>query len=157
SNDSPFREYEAIRLPFHIGTLRAGYSERDQLSGLFLKLYQHKRDQSIRGHVAFGELLEGPPGHAHGGTIAYVLDEAMGTACWCAGHRCVAKTLKIDLLGMVPLEVDHEVWAGIMKADSENVWAWAEVRNSNGKVCTRSEGEFHILNEAQMKRLLKIE
>src|SRR5579859_3317215 len=29
---------------------------------------------------------QGPPGHAHGGAIAAVLDEVMGAAVWRAGH-----------------------------------------------------------------------
>ena len=40
-----------------------------------------------------GPPIEGPPGHAHGGSMAAVLDEAMGAAAWMEGHLVVAVRL----------------------------------------------------------------
>ena len=39
-------------------------------------------DRSLRAKVLFGPGTQGPPGHAHGGSMAAVLDEAMGGAAW---------------------------------------------------------------------------
>eukprot|EP00053_Salpingoeca_punica_P026785 m.226360 g.226360 ORF g.226360 m.226360 type:complete len:159 (+) comp90632_c0_seq1:62-538(+) len=44
----------------------------------------------LRGKAYFGHACEGPPGLAHGGSQAAVLDEAMGTVVWVNGGRVLA-------------------------------------------------------------------
>ena len=149
----PYKGYEEIQLPFKIGSFRPGYSTLEHLKGLYLKLYVSSADRSLRGDAAFGPLLEGPPGHAHGGTVAYVLDEAMGTASWCAGHKSVARRLNYELLKMAPLNETLEVWAGVSSHNEDDVYAWAELRNTQGEVLTRSEGLFHKLTDKQIEAL----
>lgn len=51
----------------------------------------------------FGPLAEGPPGHAHGGSIAAVLDEAMGQWAWTTGRQVVAGTLTVRYRRPLPL------------------------------------------------------
>ncbi|WP_429884518.1 PaaI family thioesterase [Geoalkalibacter halelectricus] len=61
----------------------------------------------------FGEETEGPPGHAHGGSMAAVLDEVLGLAAWAAGHPIVVGNLNIHFRKLLPLksvaQVDTEV------------------------------------------------
>jgi acyl-coenzyme A thioesterase PaaI-like protein len=51
----------------------------------------------------FGARAEGPPGHAHGGSMASVLDEAMGLAVWLAHSPAVAAHLETDFRKPIPL------------------------------------------------------
>ena len=51
----------------------------------------------------FGPGAEGPPGHAHGGALAALLDEAMGMAALAAGRVVVAGRIEVDFRDMVPL------------------------------------------------------
>jgi len=51
----------------------------------------------------FGPRAEGPPGHAHGGSMAAVLDEAMGLAVWLAHRAAVAAHLETDFRRPIPL------------------------------------------------------
>lgn len=54
--------------------------------------------------VTFHAHHEGPPGCAHGGSQASVLDELMGTAAYAAGYISLAAHLEIDYRAPVPLE-----------------------------------------------------
>lgn len=54
--------------------------------------------------VWFGLGAEGPPGHAHGGSMAAVLDESMGFCAWVAGHSVVAASINISFQKRLPLE-----------------------------------------------------
>lgn len=57
----------------------------------------------LRARVWFGPRAEGPPGHAHGGSMAAVLDEAMGLAVWLAHRAAVAARLETDFRRPIPL------------------------------------------------------
>ena len=47
----------------------------------------------VLADFTFDKRHQGPPGHADGGSLAAVLDEAMGAAVWLAGHSVVAAHL----------------------------------------------------------------
>ncbi|MBW2476490.1 MAG: PaaI family thioesterase, partial [Deltaproteobacteria bacterium] len=61
----------------------------DQTGNRFRVRYFRDQDQALVARVWFGPVTEGPPGHAHGGSIAAVLDEVLGLAAFAAGHRIV--------------------------------------------------------------------
>lgn len=58
---------------------------------------------ALRAFVGFGPHTEGPPGHAHGGSMAAALDEAMGLAVWLTHRAAVAAHLETDFRQPIPL------------------------------------------------------
>lgn len=74
--------------------------------------FKRTTDGNLVGRAWFGPETEGPPGHAHGGSIAAVLDEVLGAAAWAEGHRVVVASLKVDFRQMVALGTDatFESW-----------------------------------------------
>ena len=69
-----------------------------------VRYYRDASDASLfHGKIWFGPGTEGPPLHAHGGAMAAVLDEVLGTACWVAGIPVVAGTLTVRYRRMLPL------------------------------------------------------
>lgn len=74
----------------------------------YLDLQQH-----LKARVWFGPETEGPPGHAHGGAVAAVLDEVLGLSAWVAGHPVVVANLNTSFRNLLPLKtvvtVDSEV------------------------------------------------
>jgi acyl-coenzyme A thioesterase PaaI-like protein len=68
--------------------------------------FKRLADDCLVGRAWFGPETEGPPGHAHGGSIAAVLDETLGAAAWAAGHPVVVASLKVDFRQMLPLGTD---------------------------------------------------
>ncbi len=57
----------------------------------------------LRARVWFGPETEGPPGHAHGGAMAAVLDEVLGLAAWTAGYPVVVGNLNVSFRNPLPL------------------------------------------------------
>lgn len=67
--------------------------------------------------VWFGPSTEGPLGHVHGGSMAAVLDEAMGVSAWIAGQTVVAAKLAVKYRTMLPLGkvTTIEAWISSVK------------------------------------------
>jgi len=100
-------------------------------SGLSLRLWWRSVDGADSGASLAAESLsrplvvgtvrfpsrtaEGPPGGAHGGAIAAVLDQVLGFAAWLAGGCCQGGmptlTLKVSYRKMVQLDTEYTVRA----------------------------------------------
>lgn len=104
----------------------------------------------------FGPGAEGPPGHAHGGAMAAVLDEAMGVAGWVAGHAVVAVRLVTDFVQMLPLGTVVRVETEVRAAEGRKVPVEARLVGPEGAVHARSEGLFVTLGGASMDQLREV-
>ena len=76
--------------------------------------YSCNEKNTVYAKVWFGPYAEGPPGHAHGGGIAAVLDETMGMTAWHFGHPAVAVSLNVKFLRMMPLGSDATIRSKIL-------------------------------------------
>jgi acyl-coenzyme A thioesterase PaaI-like protein len=85
---------------------------------------------------------QGPPGHAHGGALAAILDEIMGTAAWQAGHMVMAANLNIDFRYPVPLGVPLQVTSIVTGQDGRKISARADIRLPDGQIATVGKGLF---------------
>ena len=92
--------------------------------------------------VWFGPGAEGPPGHAHGGALAALLDEAMGMAALATGRVVVAGRIEVDFRAMVPLE--HVVTAEIAlgAAVGKKMPVHAVLRGPDGEAACEATGLF---------------
>ncbi|MBI5508013.1 MAG: PaaI family thioesterase [Deltaproteobacteria bacterium] len=70
---------------------------------LRVRYYHRDGDDAMLGKVWFGPGTEGPPGHAHGGSICALMDEAMGGSAWMLGHPVVAARVTVNFRKIVPL------------------------------------------------------
>lgn len=73
------------------------------------------------GRAWFGPGSQGPPGHAHGGAMAAVLDECMGAAAWMSGYAVVAAHVEVDFHAMLPLGTDAWFEAWVESVDGRKV------------------------------------
>ncbi|MBN2500409.1 MAG: PaaI family thioesterase [Anaerolineales bacterium] len=96
----------------------------------------------IHTKVTLTEAQQGPPGHAHGGATAAILDEAMGAAVWSAGHRVLSVNLNIDYKAPVPLDKEVEITARISGKGERSVHTTAELCLANGKVAVNGRGIY---------------
>jgi acyl-coenzyme A thioesterase PaaI-like protein len=104
-------DWEPFHLPFDIGSGRSMFVETGTGPTIRMRFFRRRSDGALVGGVWFGEATSGPPGFAHGGVVAFVLDEAMGSAGWLAGYPCVAASLNIEFLEMTPLGRDCRIEA----------------------------------------------
>ena len=138
-------------LPFNIGSGRSLYSGLEGHSRLRLKVFKRESDGHLIGRAWFGEGADGPPLHVHGGSVAYVLDEAMGAVAWMNNYPVVAATLNFEYLQMTPLLTDLVVEAKVTNINDRRVSTEAEIRLVSGEVCVRSKGEFAILTKSKIE------
>jgi acyl-coenzyme A thioesterase PaaI-like protein len=75
----------------------------------------------LRARAWFGPGAEGPPGHAHGGAIAAVLDELMGVCAWQLGHRVLAARLDVTFVAPLPLGTDAVASARVTAVEGRRI------------------------------------
>jgi uncharacterized protein (TIGR00369 family) len=125
---------EGMQLNFQLGETGKSFVARFKLSGRYV----------------------GPPGHAHGGIIATILDEAMGKVNKLRHVVALTREMKVEYLRPVPLgktliAEGHEKY--VRGREHINV---AEVRNESGEVLARSRGKFIAIDPERMfKKYLK--
>ena len=85
----------------------------------------------------FGPGAEGPPGHAHGGALAALLDECMGMAALATGRVCVAARIEVDFRAMLPLGEAVTVETEVGGADRTKIPVRATLRRESGAVAAR--------------------
>jgi acyl-coenzyme A thioesterase PaaI-like protein len=69
----------------------------------FRTRYYRDTNRHLHARIWFGPETQGPPGHAHGGSIAAVMDEALGLAAWAEGYPVVVGNLNVSFKNMLPL------------------------------------------------------
>src|SRR5512133_321424 len=87
----------------------------------FRARYFRNADQQLRARIWFGPETEGPPGNAHGGSIAAVLDEVLGLAAWAAGYPIVVGNLNVSFRNLLPLQQVMTVETDIVSAEGRKV------------------------------------
>ena len=83
--------------------------------------YYKDTEQHLKARIWFGPETEGPPGHAHGGSMAAVLDEVLGLAAWAAGYPIVVGNLNISFRNLLPLQKVVTVECKIVSAEGRKV------------------------------------
>ena len=87
----------------------------------FRARYFRDSEQQLRARIWFGPETEGPPGHAHGGSVAAVLDEVLGLAAWAAGYSIVVGNLNVSFRNMLPLQKVVTVESRVVSAEGRKI------------------------------------
>lgn len=106
----------------------------------------------IEAPVWFGIGCEGPPGHAHGGVLAAVLDEVMGACAWNAGHPVLLARLTTHNRRPVPLEHVTRCEAHIVAIDGRKIEVVGSIRDDDGSFVD-CEGLFVAIGEDRFEAL----
>lgn len=113
---------------------------------LRVRFYQDERPHFV-GKVWFGPYAEGPPACAHGGSIAAILDDAMGRCAWEFGHKVLAGRLTFDYRRKTPLFQVHQIDAWIESVDTRKLLTRATLMDARGRTLTEGEGIFVRVSE----------
>jgi acyl-coenzyme A thioesterase PaaI-like protein len=88
---------------------------------------------------------QGPPGHAHGGASAAVMDEAMGASVWQSGYQALLAHYELDYKLPVPLNTPLRVVALVERVDGRKVYARSQLLLPDGQVAVEGAGLYlHI-------------
>ena len=110
-------------------------------SGLRLKFFVDEQ-RTIVCRVRLAKRFEGPPGHAHGGIIATLLDEAMSKANRQFGVLAMTRQMEVEYLKPVPLGVRLLLAGRHSGSLGRKHRCEAEIQNEDGAVLARAKGLF---------------
>lgn len=87
----------------------------------------------VRGEVVLDTVYQGPPGLVHGGWIAALLDQAVGTASSLATSPGLTARLEVDYRRPTPLFNPLEITAEVERTERRKVYVNGRIR-VNGEV-----------------------
>jgi acyl-coenzyme A thioesterase PaaI-like protein len=115
--------------------------------------FRRPDERTLFAKAWFGTKTMGPPGHVHGGAMAATLDEAMGAAAWMNDLQCVAATIKISFLSMLPIESETIVAAHIDRVEGRKIHLRSTLTDLSGKAVAEGTGLFIVLRDDQRRAL----
>lgn len=100
-------------------------------------------DGSVAGDTVLGPAYEGPPGNAHGGVSALLLDHIFGAANFWVGRVGPTGELTVRYERPVPLLSPLTVAAKQVSAEGRKLRTAGTI-SADGEVCVRAEGLFIV-------------
>jgi uncharacterized protein (TIGR00369 family) len=123
---------------------------KNNSQGMHLKFtYDEERDSFVC-RFRLGKRYTGPPGHAHGGIIATILDEAMGKVNKLRHVIALTSQITVDYLKPVPLNKPLRVESREVRVRGRQHINMAEILNSKDEVLARSRGLFIAIDPQKM-------
>lgn len=147
--------WKALALPGLLTKPTSFVSGDPEGQRLRVKYYHDEAANKIISQVWFGPGVEGPPGHAHGGSIASVLDEVMGMAAFYAGHTVVAANISINFLHLLPLNSVTSAYAWVDRVEGRKVHTKCTLLGPDGTTYGDGSGLFITLSFNKITSLLQ--
>jgi acyl-coenzyme A thioesterase PaaI-like protein len=98
-------------------------------------------DAEARGWCTLDASATGPPGRAHGGIVATILDEALGWALMRAGRTGMTVVMEVSYQAAVPIGVELDVRARCVAIDGRKTTIEAELRDGE-QLLARAQAIF---------------
>jgi uncharacterized protein (TIGR00369 family) len=123
---------------------------RNNPDGMRLRFtYDEERDRFVC-RFRLSKRYTGPPGHAHGGIIATILDEAMGKVNKLRHVVALTSTITVDYVKPVPLNKSLRVESREVHVRGRYHTNAAEILNQKGEVLAHSKGLFIAIDPHKM-------
>lgn len=120
-------------------------------SGLRLKFFVDE-DRTIVCRVRLARRFEGPPGHAHGGIIATLLDEAMSKANRQFGVLAMTRQMEVEYLKPVPLGTPLLLTGRHADSSGRKHRCEAQIANADGVVLARAKALFLEVDPSMLRK-----
>lgn len=105
--------------------------------------FERQPDDSLRAEVVFDELKQGPPGYAHGGAIAAVLDEAMTATCFeLLDGFVLTVSLNISYERPVLIGLAYYAEGRVEREEGRKIFLNATITSEEGLLCARATSLF---------------
>lgn len=133
----------AISLPFAPSALLLSLDER-------LEQYYDEQEETFWFRFHPEKKVEGPPHHVHGGFLATLMDEAMGSVAWLNGFTVVTHRLHMEYRRPVPLKKTHTIRSAVVEKQKRRIITESSLYDDSGQVLTGARGEFFIIDFARL-------
>jgi uncharacterized protein (TIGR00369 family) len=110
-------------------------------TGLRLKFFTDA-DHNVICHLRLAARFAGPPGHAHGGIIATLLDEAMSKSNRARGILAMTRHLEVDYFRPVPLAVPLTLTAHHTGTTGRRNHIEAHLADASGQILATAKAVF---------------
>lgn len=99
-------------------------------------------DDRVRAVITLGAAYEGPPGCVHGGIVAALLDQIMGTVPWVAGSPGMTAYLHLNYRKPTRLGRELTIEAWLERKDGWKTFVNGSITDAEGTVTADAEGLF---------------
>src|SRR6266481_1316157 len=123
---------------------------QDNADGMRLRFYLEEETRRATCKFRLTRRYQGPPGHAHGGIIATILDEAMGKVNKLNNVVALTRKMDVEYLRPVPLRKPLIVTGQAQHVDGKKHTNVAEITNEQGEILARSYGIFIAIDPMKM-------
>lgn len=104
--------------------------------------------------VRLARRFEGPPGHAHGGIIATLLDEAMSKANRQFGVLAMTRQMEVEFLKPVPLGASILLTGRHASSSGKKHHCEARITNEDGVELARAKALFIAVDPKMLREFL---
>jgi uncharacterized protein (TIGR00369 family) len=122
----------------------------DNAAGMRLRFFLDEKGKRFISRFRLSRRYVGPPGHAHGGIIATILDEAMGKVNKLRHVIAVTAEMTVYYLKPVPLGQPLTAEARELRVRGRVHTNVGEIKNQKGEVLARSKGRFVAIDPHRM-------
>lgn len=123
---------------------------KDNNQGMHLQFTIDEQAREAVCHFTLGRRYTGPPGHAHGGIIATILDEAMGKMNKLRKVVALTREMRVEYIKPVPLDKPLTVTSREQKVEGREHTNVAEITDDQGRLLARSTGVFVAVDPARI-------
>ncbi len=109
-------------------------------------------DNKIVGSVRFGAAYEGPPGHVHGGYLAGVLDEVLGSAQTLSDKPGVTGTISVRYCAPTPINRDVRVEGTLDRIEGRKIFTLGKMFVDD-QITAEATGVFITLKDTDYELL----
>ncbi len=118
--------------------------------GMRLKFSYDEAGKRFLCRFRLSKRFTGPPGHAHGGIIATILDEAMGKVNKIHNVIALTSEISVQYLKPVPLGKPLRVESHEVSVRGRRHSNAAAILNQRGEILARSRGTFIAVDAEKM-------
>jgi len=129
----------------------------DNPDSMKLKFTYDKKNARVICRLRLAPRFAGPPGYAHGGIIATVLDESMAKLNKLHGVTAVTGHMAVDYLWPVPLEQSPTVKARETEVKGRRRFREGLITNKSRGVLARGKGVFITIDPQKVFAKLRNE
>ena len=97
----------------------------------------------------------GAPGIAHGGAVATVFDDLFGFVLFIVGKLAVTRSLQVEYLAPVRLDVPYTVTAGLDRREGRRLHVSAHLRQAGGREIATATALFVTVTVEHFARALE--
>ena len=147
-----FEELKNLK-PLPMDAYRKSFVSGEQQDRIKVEYYFNQKNSHFYAKVFFGDNVQGPPNHVHGGAIASVLDEAMGGAAWMNGYPGVTIQLKVSFHEAIRLKSEVLINAWVNKVKGKMVWINSKLTKIDGILYAEAVGTFFLLSKERFQEI----